>query len=544
VAPKTAADIAELEQALEACCADLADALARAEALVAEQAAAAGQPLTDADGEALPRWRPLVLASIPGLDQLVSIIKPPLQVIVVLLQIIAALLQALAAILIGLPDPFEALILAAYELLVAIINDLLNTGAYMYIDAPGIQPTQVTLAETGLIFDPGKQFKAGQALQPPPITPDGFARWATRFQASFDDPGDLKRPVITEGAPIQAVFIVMAAPSLDALRQALYLIGKLFNIDAFKNAFEKYKKGVPDPRRTRARTKSVKPDWQAKRLQDLFPPLKKLMILPEALLGLLRQVDALSGLIKNLANAMQQKAQVLLQLAQAVQGIIDLLDALKSSGMYALNVSTNAGIPALKQAFVEAVDRPPGGYIGGICFLASGPNMAKAAMLWDLLGLSTAMDVAEGKMTLADAAAAARQGVLGHALDAVQQAGEAAKQAGEQALSAVEKSAQDFQNAVNNFGPSLAQAIGRLPQELDDMARRNREALVEALDKAQGFVPNDKNIQDGIAATRAARRPGARSLALAVETSPDDFKRTDTPTAGPPPPPAPGKGTP
>ena len=403
MAPKTAADIAELERALETCCADLAEAVARAEQMLADQAAAAGQPLTDADGDALPRWRPLVLASIPGLDQLVSIIKPPLQIIVALLQVIAALLQALAAILIGLPDPFEALILAAYELLVAIINDLLNTGAYLYIDAPGIQPTEVTLSETGIIFDPGKQFKAGQALKPPPLTPDAFARWSTRFQASFDDPGDLQRPVITVGAPIQAVFIAMAAPSLDALRQALYLIGKLFNIDAFKRAFEKYKKGVPDPRRTRARTKSVKPDWRAARLRDLFPPLTKLLILPEALLGLLKQVDALSGLIKNLAAAMQDKANVLLQLAQAIQSIIDLLDALKSSGMYALNVSTNAGIPALKQAFVQAVDRPPGGYMGGICLLASGPNLAKAAMLWDLLGLSTAMDVAEGKMTLADA---------------------------------------------------------------------------------------------------------------------------------------------
>lgn len=529
MAPRTAADIAELQKALEICCADLAEALARAEELAAEQAAASGQPLTTPDGEALPRWRPLVLAPIPGLDQLVGIIKPPLQIIVALLQVIAALLQALAAILIGLPDPFQALIMAAYQLLVAIINDLLNTGAYMYIDAPGIHPTEITLAETGIIFDPGKQFKAGQALKAPPVTPDGYTRWAARFAASFDDPGDLKRPVVTEGAPIQAVFIVMAAPSLDALRQAMYLIGKLFNIDAFKFAFEKYKKGSPDPRRSRARTKSVKPDWQAVRLRDLFKPLEKLMILPEALLGLLRQIDALSGLIKNLARAMQDKANVLLQLAQAIQAIIDLLDALKSSGMYALNVSTKAGIPSLKEAFVKAVDRPPGGYIGGICFLASGPNLAKAAILWELLGLSTAMDLAEGKISLADAAEAAKQGVLGQALDVVQKAGADAKKAGEEFLSDVEKSSEEFVDAVKDLGPGLAESIGRLPAELEDMARRNRDALVETLEKSKGFIPNEKNIKEGIAATKAARRSGARSLAMAVASNPDDFKRTDPP---------------
>jgi hypothetical protein len=527
VADKTAADIAELQRALEHCCADLAQALAVAEDAEIARLEASGQQLVGADGQPLPRWRPLVLASIPGLEQLVSIVKPPLQIIVALLKVIAALLQALSAILIGLPDPFKALILAAYQLLTDIINDLLNTGAYLYVDAPGISPSQVTLSETGVRFDPGKQFKAGQALKPPPVTPDGYQRWASRFQASFDDPGDLKRPVITEGAPVQAVFIVMAAPSLDALRQSMYLIGKLFNIDSFKRSFDRYKKGTPDPRRSRARTKSVKPDWKAVRLRDLFPPLEGLTVLPEALLGLLLQVETLSGLIKNLASAMQEKANVLLKLAEAIQAIIDLLDALKSSGMYALNLSTKGGIKGLRDGFMKAIDRPPGGYIGGVCFLAAGPNLAKASMLWELLGVSTAMDVAEGKLTLADAAEKARHGVIGQALDKVAQAGAAARKAGEEILTDVEKSAVDFERAVVNAGPGFAASIGRLPEEAAAMARRNRDALVETIENTKGFVPTDKNLQEGIAATKAARRRGARSLAMGVASDPDDFKRTD-----------------
>ncbi len=181
-----------------------------------------------------------MLAPLPGLDLLASIVEPPLQVIIALLKVVAALLEALSAILIGITDLFRALIMAAYELVRDIINDLLNTGAYMYIDAPGIMPTEVGIRETGIFVDPVADWKAGRAGQSPPIVPDGFTRWASRFAASFDDPGDLKRPVITEGAPIQAVFVVMAAPSLESLRQLIYLLGRLFNIDKFKLAFEKY----------------------------------------------------------------------------------------------------------------------------------------------------------------------------------------------------------------------------------------------------------------------------------------------------------------
>src|SRR5262249_40236440 len=155
--------------------------------------------------------------------------------------------------------------------------------AYMYVDAPGIMPTEVGLRETGIFLDPVADWKAGRQLQAPPSVPDGFARWAGRFSASFDDPGDLQRPVVTEGAPIQAVFIVMAAPSLEALRKVIYLLGRLLNIDKFKVAFERYDPSWPDPRRTRARkSKGVAPDWQAMRLRDVFD-LEGLLLLPEAL---------------------------------------------------------------------------------------------------------------------------------------------------------------------------------------------------------------------------------------------------------------------
>lgn len=522
------ADIAELHQALERCCADLATALVAAQA-AADAEAAAGGATDDTDGDLPldgggPQWRPLILAPIPGLDTLASIIEPPLQIIVALLKVIAALLQALAAILIGLPDIFRALILAAYALLRDIINDLLNTGAYMYVDAPGLMPTEVGLRETGIFLDPVADWKAGRTLQSPPIVPDGFTRWATRFAASFDDPGDLNRPVVTEGAPIQAVFIVMAAPSLGALRQLIYLLGRLLNIDKFKVAFEKYDPTWQDPRRQRARkSKGVAPDWRAVRLRDLFPPLEGLLLLPEALKSLLSAVDDLSSLIRNLAAALEEKANLLLQLAAAIQAIIDLLDALKSTGMYSLGVATQGGVAGLRQAFMTATNRPPGGYLGGVCFLASGPNLAKATMLFDLLGGTTVIELAEGKISLEEAA---KQSVLGQAAAVLESETAPLGDAFDAFASTVGDEAKAFVDAVANAPASFYASVGKTAEELVHDAEQMRVLAVETIDNAEVFTP--AHVKDGIAHTKQAQRFGARSLAFGYGTrEPDSLLREE-----------------
>lgn len=501
------AAIAELHGALELCCEELAKALEETEGTDGD-GTGAGTGVGAATG---PAWRPLVLAAPPGLEQLVGILKPPLQIIIAVLQFVQALLQALSAILLGLPDPFRALILAAYGLLKDIINDLLNAGAYLYADAPGIGPTETNLAETGFIPNVPKDFKAGFALERPPPSPDGFARWAGRFVASFDDPGDVSRPTVTDGAPVQAVFIVMAAPSLDALRQALYLLGKLLNISAFKKAFEKYPKGALDPRRSRARGRSVKPDWKSARMRDLFPDMEKLLILPEALRGLLLSVDNLATLLRSLAAAMQDKVQVLMKLAQAVQAIIDLLNALKSAGMYALPVSTTGGVAGLKQAFLTATNRPPGGYVGGICLLAAGPNLAKASMLWELLGLSAAMELAEGDLTLKDVAKAVEDSKAAQVLEA---SADEMKDAWGNLKTKTQKQADRFVNAVEKAPARFVKAVGRTPEELIAGAERDRSTLVEVLDQSKEHVEEQKEILEGMLSTKHAQRRGGRSLAM------------------------------
>lgn len=538
-APPDAAT-AELQTALERCCAQLAAALEAEEGAPAtSDGAVSSSAVAAAEAETL-RWRPLVLGTVPGLEQLVSIVKPPLQVIIAVLQFVQALLKTLAAILIGILDPFRALILAAYALLTDIINDLLGTGAYMYVDAPGIFPTEMNLQQSGIFVDPPREFRAGQALQPPPVIPGSFDRWASRFAASFDDPGDDQRPTVTQGAPVQAVFIVMAAPSLEALRQALYLLGKLFNIDAFKVAFEKYAKGSPDPRRSRARSKPVAPDWRAARLVDLFPPLKELSALPEALLGLLMSIDQLSQLLRDLANAMQEKAAVLMKLAEAVQAIIDLLEALKSAGMYVLPVATTGGVNDLKTAFVRAQNRPPGGYVGGVCLLASGPNLAKATMLWELLGASSTMDAMQGKLSLSDLASQLQASALGEAATILEASGEEIADAAGQLKTKAAASGEALLDAVKSAPGDFVHALGQTPAELEQLAKTGRAELVGMLEDAESLLSlPDEDVLKAIEATNQARRRGARSLALGFGM-PGSAAPPAVPPADAAPPPTPG----
>jgi hypothetical protein len=476
--------------------------------------AAPGGDLSEADASG-PRWRPLVLVPIPGLDTLIGIVKPPLDVIKALLQVIAGLLSVLSAILIGLLDPYRAIILAAYQLLKDLLTDLLNSGAYFYYDAPGITSHEMTLADMGVPTEPAKTFNHGRQGGPPPApVPDAYVKWGERFAQSFDDPGDSHRPILSDGASVMAVFIVAAAPSPEALRQLMYLLGKLFNLQAFIDGFERHQAKSPDPDLSRARSEPVAPDWEAARLKDLFPPLKHLLAIPEALRALLLGIDNAIALLKDMAQAIQDKVQVLLDMANAIQAVIDLLDALKASGLHVLPVMSTEGVAGLKRAFVEATHRPPGGYVGGVCLLAAGPGMADATVLWNLLGQGGAFEQLEGALAQNRAlidAEAKKNDLEGK----LQNLGTSARQA-----------VLDLQNAVLSAPEQFATDLGRPAEELAELVQNTPAGFVDVVREAGKTYGSDA-IAQGEAWVNESRKKGPRSLALSLGA------RSDAPEPAP-----------
>jgi hypothetical protein len=513
VATATADAIADLQLLLRQCCAELETAPAavvrgalegdRAESSPGPTLFSPGTPTTTdesvLDGSAGPRWRPLLVGLPPGVEQLVGIIKPPLDVIVTLLRVVAALLDVLKALLLGLPDPFLALIEAAYQALKAIIDDLLAAGVYLYFDAPGLSSPEISLAEVGLAPDLPTAFELGRAAEVgPAVTPDGFDRWATRFGASFDDPGDADRPILSDGASVEAVFIVGAAPTLDALTRFAYLLGTLFNLDAFKRAVDRYAPGTDDPAMDRIRGRSVAPDWTSATLVDLFPPLEALGRIPELLRGLLLKVEGVIGMLAELASAIQAKVQALLEMAEMVQAIIDLLAALSGAGLYTLPVATNEGIRGLTTAFREAADRPPGGYLAGVCMLAAGPGLADATVLWEM--------IAGGGFVEAGA----------QAWEQIEDAGEIAADAAVELGESAAQAYDDMVEAVRSLPEDTVAALGRTRDELEAMVVGAPDALYALLEDAKE-VHVDQAIEKGHKKARDLEKSGEAQLALYLD---------------------------
>jgi hypothetical protein len=251
--------------------------------------------------------------------------------------------------------------------------------------------------------DPGPWVPGGPPLVVPPGR-NGFDAWADRFQASFDDPGDAARPVFSDGAPVEALFVVGTAPDVHGLSAILPLLEQLFDAKSLRKAGEAFAETFPvippDPTRTRARTTPVAPDWKSWRLRDIAPPdypMQKLLWVPWLLKTLLLNTDSIIGLLQKLAAAVREKAALLRRLVDILQGLIDALLALTASGLHVLAVVTDEGVEGLTTAFREAENRPNtdengqgrgADLVAGVCLLTGTTELASAATIpiWGLLG--------------------------------------------------------------------------------------------------------------------------------------------------------------
>lgn len=486
-------------------------ALAQCRALVPDDSTAVAlsppeQPLASGDAPAPPtgaasgpRWEPLVMVPIPGLREIAAIAKPPLEVVRAILGVIRAFAQALAAILVGLLDPLRAIVLAAYEALNALVNDLIHAGAYLYLDPLSWNEVLPTPQELGIPVRPEEPFRAGMGGKPPPPKLDGWTTWATRFGQSFDDPGDDQRPILSDGASVTALFLVWAAPSFDVLARLLHALGWLLNIDAWKLAFDQFSVG-PDPSLAAARgtPRGTAPNWQRKGLVDLFPPIEGLTALPKLLLEILKAGDGLVALLNGLVTALTQKIAVIQQIIDMIDAVLALLDALSITGIKSLFVTSNQGVRGLKQAFLTAANRPEGAHVAGICFLAAGPGLKDATVLWELFGQGKAFTIvadaydqmaenAEDDWDRVEAAAGALEDTATRAADA-------------------------FADAVVNAPAGALGGLVEAGESVYDAAAAAPNALVDKLEQAGATLGGDA-IEAGRQKVAEVRKRALGSLA-------------------------------
>lgn len=472
-----------LESALATCATDVADTGA-------------------ASQEGGLRWVPMVIGDVPGLTQLADIVEPPLKIIIGVLRFVKGVLDVVKTLLSAFTDPFKALILAAYELLKGIIDDILDTGVHIYADAPGITSLKGSARELGRAITPPTKWKAGQKTEEE-VPPGNFDAWASRFQDSFDDAGDRQRPILSDGASIEALFVIASVPDLPELRVFMDLFGNLMSLQDFKNAFEKYP-GVrgsdflSDADRFRVRGEAVAPNWVGGDLVTLFPVLEHLQHLPEVLKGLLLTVDNLIGLLKNLVDAVANKVDVMLQLAEAIQAVIDFIRSLSASGLYSLAVSTDDGVSGLTEAFLTAEDRPPGEHMAGVCLLGSG---AAVLPVWAALG---------------------QDGKFEEAWSSLEGEWEDLKEQGEQALEDALAAGAAAGEEVDDLADALADDVEAGGEAFEEAVEQLEDDVNSAVTAVEEVLGGGSISPAGLAAvqlTRRARRRGRRSLAMLPATT-------------------------
>jgi hypothetical protein len=492
--------------------------------------------ITEADPDGL-RWRSLTLGDIPGVQEFIAIVSPPVQAISTVLSVINGILDAISALLVDITDPFRALIMAAYQILKDIISDFLGSGAYVYTDAPGLVTNQAALVNLGMPEQPLPPWLAGGTRRVPAAPADGFGAWAARFQQSFDDPGDDHRPTFSDGAPVTAVFIVATAPQLPDLARFASLYKMLLDTSKFEKAVEDFRTTPlwpDDPDRSRLQSRSVAPDWRSWRLRDIGPPdypLRELEKVPEILKNLLLNGDSIVALIKALIAAVQDKIKILQEMVKLVQQVIDLLKALSATGLHVLPVATNEGVGGLVEAFLSAQDRPgtdpeTGELTGanaiiGACVLAGGSEIDPVAALtvWALLGQSGSMDQAfAGLHADVDALVAGSQAAVKDAGAALSDAWHGAENGtgppGDQGIRGLVT--EGLRDLDQNRKDLLA-ALGISEQEADEATRSDRVGLAAAVDGARGAgKPIDPLLLAHVEATRRAQRRGARSPAMSM----------------------------
>jgi hypothetical protein len=495
--------------------------------------------------EARLRWSRLTLGGIPEVEQLVAAASAPVEVIAAVLEFVAGILDVISALLIAIPDPLRALILAAYQILKEIVDDLLSSGAYVYFDAPGLLSNIATLTELGMAEPELPRWVAGDKPPAPDRPADSFQQWAYRFRQSFDDAGDLDRPTFSDGAPVEALFIVATAPQLPDLAALGPLLATLFDLQAFGKAWEDFAATFPewpdDPDRYRLRASSVSPDWRAWKLRDVGPPdypFRYLEKLPELLKALLLNVDDVIALIKALVKAVRDKIDVLREIVKVLQQIIDMLKALTATGLHALVVVTDEGVDGLVKAFLEAEHRPNTDKDGnvltansvlGVCLLAGTSEVvpANALPVWALFGQQRSMDQAWSGLThdwdslkaTAKDTAKDTAALAGTAWQGMENGGDTPADLGIEGLwgKLTDTSAAKYRQERD----AVLGLLGMSEGEADEHARANRAELVARLEQATAEGARlDPVVLAHLEVTRRARRRGRRSLATAYGPRP------------------------
>lgn len=293
-------------------------------------------------------WRVLAVPAIPGVSTVIGTVGSVADTLAGLMGTLADAIDALAAVVSLFVDPLQAIIaglISALQDLVDWLRALLAGGVFFYLDK-------------------GPYFSGGK--------PDGLTGFLDRWAASFDDLGDLARPVFSEATPVSAMIILTGAQSLPDFSALLRPLALLFGIPSLQwPEDEEPPENLPAAVEAKL---STPPDWASKTLGEILPPMETLVQALEEAIGAFQIPETYANMLSQLAAIIRSKAIALSALATMLQDAADAIIAIsESTGMYALTVSAN-GIQQLKDAVTLATGQPEWvieTWVAGVCLLGA-----------------------------------------------------------------------------------------------------------------------------------------------------------------------------
>ena len=255
--------------------------------------------------------KPLLPPLPPELLSIVSAFSTVGTTVGAVLQIAADLLEAAKLFYLAATDPYKPLVAAIIVEIEDLINDLFTTGVYQ------------------LIVDPFSIVTPGQKKDRwgiPLLTPGQAINAAIK---SFDDLGDINRPIFSPSSQVASLAVMITTPSFGELITLIESLISVLNIDDLrflKIKLEREKNG----RLPRSRP----PDWSSVRLNqietmaeiqtvmlDNLSLVKGYIVVADAII-----LDLIDVISKKLAD-IQEAVDILNQLILNIQNIADMNQA-------------------------------------------------------------------------------------------------------------------------------------------------------------------------------------------------------------------------
>ena len=294
-------------------------------------------------------WKEFKLPMVPGVPEAMDAAGQAAGTLSGILDVLASLLDTLSGLVSMLSDPLSAALsalLAVIQELADQIAGLLDAGVHFYLDK-------------------GPYFVAGP--------PDGIAGFLSRWEASFDDPGDTHRPQYEDGQPVSAMFFVVGATEPSELVNPLRSLGMLFGVPALE--LDEEIEGAEDLPATIEQTLPTPPDWSSVKVRDVLPPIAGLTEVLERVVGMLAVPASYGAMLESLAQVISDKATALGNIADDIQAVVDQLEALvEAQGLYILHAEGDGVADLIEN--VKSAGSPPGGlgdeaWVAGVCLLGA-----------------------------------------------------------------------------------------------------------------------------------------------------------------------------